>query len=216
MLSPATSCTRAARVRVCITLVVTLSALALNVATAGATGLLSSTIANPLGTVTAVGGSVSDLAGLSGVTSGSCPTHDLTQPFLPWSDAATYYAVPATAGWTFAGGAGIAGGGSIALPRGASATSPEICTALLTPEARFFQHGGGAIRVEALLPGGLTLTLANVQTTATRAPSPPIALVANLTAVVAAGHSSSLRLRFTATGSAASVDGVYVDPYKSH
>jgi hypothetical protein len=93
-----------------------------------------------------------------------CTLPALSQPFLPWLDAAYYELVP---GGDFENGTwklsdngarvpgsepyavtGKLGNWSLSLPLGSSAQSPSVCVAVSDPTVRFFIAGYGAVQVD--------------------------------------------------------------------
>jgi hypothetical protein len=166
---------------------------------------------------------------------GSCPGQQLSQPFAPWLDRASYTLVDdggfesGALGWTLKGGAAVVSGNepwrvrgagdsrSLSLPAGAQATSPATCIGVLHPTARFFARSlGGALKVDA------TITIARISVPvpvgvvvagSSFAPTLPLPLVANLTAPLAVGG-ATVTLTFTALGGAVQIDDLYIDPFK--
>jgi hypothetical protein len=153
-----------------------------------------------------------------------CAAQPLSHTFLPWLDAAWYEAAPdggleaGGSGWTLAGGAAVvtdndpyeAGTNALALPAGASATTPAICVDLAHPTIRFFARGGsGALVVTALFRDALglphELPVGALTAGGDWAPSPVLAIVGNLL-------SSQVAFRFASAGDWR-VDDVFVDPY---
>ncbi len=116
----------------------------------------------------------------------ACP-NPTYQPFLPWSDAAYYAAVPDggfennAAGWTLTGGAHVVTGNesylvgnagdshSLSLPAGSSATSPPMCIGLLSSKMRLFMQNTGAagsnMRVQVIYNGGAGALLGGLGST---------------------------------------------------
>jgi hypothetical protein len=169
-----------------------------------------------------------------------CDGQLLERPFLPWGDPASYTLVPGgafeagDASWQLSAGAriqdgnepwrvrGASDGRSLALPGGASATSPEMCIGIQHPTLRFFARNAGPaasrLRVEVLyrdLRGRpQSLRLAELAAGDEWQPTHPIALLVNLLAL-RPQWDRSVAFRVTAQGDDASweVDDVYVDPY---
>jgi hypothetical protein len=153
-----------------------------------------------------------------------CAAQPLDRTFLPWLDAAQYEAAPdggfesGAAGWTLAGGATVADGNeaylagqkSLALPAGASATTPAVCVDLAHPTIRLFARGTGAPLLVSVVftdPLGLRheLPIGAATATASWQPTLPMAVVGNLL-------SSSVAFRFASAGDW-QIDDVFVDPY---
>lgn len=172
------------------------------------------------------------------VDSVTCNTAASSQVFAPWADPSNYYLAPggdaeSAAGWSLAGGAAVlagnepwnvsgAGSSSLSLPAGASATSDSTCVGLESPTVRFFAKSSSAslssyLRVEALFEdataGVGSVTVGTVSASGQWAPSAPMAIVANLLALLP-GDQTAVAVRFTPVGGASwMVDDLYVDPY---
>ena len=193
-------------------------------------------------TMTAVlaAGASSASAGVLVASAPACDEQTLAKPFLPWLDIANYTPLSGAdfesgaGGWSL-GASAVANGNepwrvggakdakSLALPSGASATSPTICVGLNHPTIRFFakRRSGGALslstlRVDVLfetasgnvasLPIGLVAGGGSWQVTS------PMLVVANLLPLLP-GEQTPVRFRFTAQGADWSIDDVWVDPY---
>jgi hypothetical protein len=93
-------------------------------------------------------------------TTASCPTQNVSQPFLGYGDSAWYTPAPGVtldsftaAGWTLSGGAHIVRttladgqtGLVLDLPAGSSATSPTVCVDSSMPVARMLTQTVGAV-----------------------------------------------------------------------
>ncbi|HYI07380.1 MAG TPA: hypothetical protein VD858_21010 [Reyranella sp.] len=186
-------------------------------------------------------GASSASAGLLVASAPDCEAQSLSKTFLPWWDIANYTALSggdfegAGDGWTTTGGAAIANGNesydvggsddahSLALPAGASATSPTICVGLGHPTMRFFakrQSGGwlslASVRVDVLFEtstGQLaSLPIGAAGNGGSWQPTSPMLVVANLLPLLP-GERTPVAFRFTAQGAAFSVDDIWVDPY---
>lgn len=174
-----------------------------------------------------------DILGLPGT---GCPDEQLAQPFAPWGDMASYALVP---GGSFEAGAqpwNTTGGGqpvadnepwgtgqqALALPAGASATSPATCLSLLSPTLRFFARStdsslGSSLQVNVLFrtPLGLvaSLPVGTVAPSSTWKPTLPYAIVVNALAPLGSDY-QAVAFQFVAQGSATwEIDDVYVDPW---
>ena len=172
-----------------------------------------------------------------------CAGQTLTQPFLPWSDAANYAFVTnggfesGAAGWALTGSAGVVAGNesfkvhattdshALALPTGSSATTPAACVGTLSPTMRFFARNTGAtgstLRVDVLYTDALGLRwsvpIATLSASSSWAPGPAALILANVTALpLLTGGAAQVSFRFVpqGTGGAWQIDDVYVDPYK--
>lgn len=101
-------------------------------------------------------------AGSAKAPPGDCGWPAPTQPLLPFGDAGSYYLFAGgsfegdQSGWSLDDGAAVVSGNesfyangagdgqSLALPAGASATSPETCVTVQSPSLRFFLRNTGA------------------------------------------------------------------------
>jgi hypothetical protein len=171
-------------------------------------------------------------------TSLGCPGTS-SHPFVPWLDPASYTLAPGgafegTTPWQLSGGAKVVSGNepfkvhsstdsrSLSIPAGATATSPSFCVGVGYPTLRFFAVGGNLtspLRVDVIYStvlGTVTQPVGLVPATSYWGPTPPQLLLANVTGLLSLnGLTSSVRLRFTALGSAGwHIDDVYVDPWK--
>jgi hypothetical protein len=172
----------------------------------------------------------------SAVAQTGCPKQPVAQVFLPWGDLAWYASVTdggmetQQGAWTLSDSATFAPVNepffvrsasdrwSATLKPGASAVSAPTCIGIGHPTLRLFARSanptGGTLRIAvgyndlsgvrrsqqiAMLVGG-----------GSWAPTPPVAIVANLLALVTP---QQVTFRFTADGGQWLVDDVYVDPY---
>jgi hypothetical protein len=157
---------------------------------------------------------------------GDCPaTGEVTQPFSRWLDPLQYILAPdggfeaGGAGWSRSGGAAVVSGNetfyvrgagdqkSLALPAGASATSPAICSSLDKLTMRFFSRRTSGLlpllKVEVLTTTGVDTVLV-LPAGASWQPTLPLPVLA---------ITGSFAFRFTAIGGGFRIDDVYVDPY---
>jgi hypothetical protein len=173
---------------------------------------------------------------LTTVVAGNClePT---TRPFLPWLDPARYALVSdggfetGGQGWRLQGATVVEGNEpyyvrargdrrSLALPAGSSATSPDACVGLLHPTARFFARNDaaeGSLLIEALVHtplGQLALPVDLLAAGKRFQPTPPLSLLANLTAPLAQNGSARMAIRLTALGGSWYIDELYIDPFR--
>jgi hypothetical protein len=163
------------------------------------------------------------------IATGACDNATLTQPFAAWGDSSQYKLVPggnfegSLAGWTVTGGArvvsgGEAGGHSLYLPAGASATTPLTCVNAAYPTERHFAKGGGLLSTVLVqlvyrdpifglvpLPAGLSTLNWSWQ------PTLP-ALTLSAVPGLLNGGTSQVGIRFTALLGPSQIDNVYVDP----
>jgi hypothetical protein len=154
-----------------------------------------------------------------------CPAQPLAHTFLPWLDPAWYEPAPDGSlegggdGWTLTGGAAVVeannayrpGASALALPAGASATTPPVCTDLGHPTLRFFARGGsGPLAITVLFRDHLgfqhELAVGTAQASRDWAPSTVMPVAANLLLA------SQVNFRFASAGDWL-VDDVFVDPY---
>jgi hypothetical protein len=161
-------------------------------------------------------------------------------PFLRWLDPASYTLAPggtfegSSTTWKLASGAKLTTGNesfkvhgsteksSLYLPAGATATTPAFCVGLLYPIVRMFAVGGNLtspLKVEVVYQtvlGTATQPVTYVSTSGSWQPTLPALLLANVTGLTSLdGLTSSVRLRFTALGTASwRIDDLYVDPWK--
>jgi hypothetical protein len=167
----------------------------------------------------------------------------LTKPFEPWGDHATYALAPdggfeaGASGWALTSGAHVVAGNetfsvrsstdsfSLALPDGSVATTPSTCIGTLSPTLRFFARNDGSplarLRVDVLYRDALGLSwsvpIATVSGDGSWQPTAPALVLANVTALpVLTGGAARVSFRFTALGTGGdwSIDDVYVDPYE--
>lgn len=152
------------------------------------------------------------------------------QPFTPWSDSASYVLTTGasfeqgSAGWALTGGAQIVSGNapnrldpatashSLYLSAGSSATSPCTTAPHIVGIVRFFLKNmgisTGALHVQVLVKGG-TYDAGTITAGSTWQPSAMLHTNApNYSGAVA----YQIRLTPIGTGSAFTVDDVYLDP----
>lgn len=170
----------------------------------------------------------------------SCGTEALSQPFLPWLDAAPYTLLSGGSfegtltGWTLSKARVVSGNEpyyvhgrndkrSLSLPAGSQATSAVICVGLAHPTMRFFAVSSGGLltdglKVEVLFElanGAVAVAPIGVvpaDAHRTWQPTLPMAVVANLLPLLP-GERTPVAFRFTPVGGAGwTIDDVYVDP----
>jgi hypothetical protein len=176
------------------------------------------------------------ISGLLGIVVPDCGP--VTQPFAQFGDNNSYFPVPnlglenGSNGWTLSGGARVVGGNepwnvsgpgssALALPPGASATTPATCINLLAPHIRTFASAPGAtgsMRVDVQFRG-LTGNLLGILNYGTFRPGDypgwkPTANVASLLGLPVL--TTSITIKFTSLASSGTwqVDDVYVDPMR--
>jgi len=171
-----------------------------------------------------------------------CPPETLVQPFLPWHDHGSYFLAPGgdfeatPAGWGLTGGAQIVAGNepshvnaagdanSLSLPTGSSATSPQVCVTIHSPNIRLFTVNGGSIR--SLLGVSVNYTdrrgvarsssIGMLRAGSSWSLSSQLQFISRIAPIVG-GHGQtwvSFTFRPT-TGGAWQIDDFYVDPLKS-
>jgi hypothetical protein len=164
------------------------------------------------------------------------------QPFLPWHDHGTYFLAPGgafettPAGWTLSGGAEVVPGNepyqvnsasdanSLSLPTGSSATSPQICVTIHSPNLRLFSTNGGSMRsllgisVNYTDKHGVprTASIGALRGGSSWSVSPQVQFI-NRIAPIVGGHGQTWVSFTFAPGSAGAwrIDDFYVDPLKS-
>jgi hypothetical protein len=161
---------------------------------------------------------------------------DNTYPFAQFGDRAPYYGFSnngfesGLSGWSapFAGVAkdnepwNVNGDGrySLALPPGATATSPSFCINLLDPAIRMFaksSSANGDLRVQVIfrgLTGNLTgiLNVGSLNASDHEGAWAPTARIASLLALPLGTRSAQIRITSTASRGLWLVDDVFVDP----
>ena len=180
-------------------------------------------------------------AGLLVASAPGCTSPDSDQVFSPWADYANYFLAPdggfegGASGWALDGGAGVAaanssfavsgdGSSALAVPNGASATSPTVCVGLEHPTVRFFARktsGSGVVpalntlRVDVLVEDNLgvvsALPVGVVGSSSSWQPTAPMLVTASLLPLLPGAH-TPVAFRFTPQGGDWQVDDVYVDP----
>ncbi len=125
--------------------------------TLGLATVLAAFVALPV--ATALAATPSGSAGAGGMSSSSCPSTLLTQPFLSYHDRHWYTLAPGESSdsfdgdaWTLSGGATVVTetladgqtGSVLDLPPGSSATSPMMCVRSGMPQARMITQTVGS------------------------------------------------------------------------
>lgn len=178
------------------------------------------------------------LATYSAVAQAACSYPDATQVFSPWKDKAYYQLAPegsfaeGASGWTLENGAtlvtdedhrfpeGEEEETAVALPFGASVTSPPVCVDETTPSFRFMARNvgdkGGKLRVTITYENTKKVTKAKNSDVHTDEnewePTPSLKLETGDEGERAA------RITFTAKDPKGEylVDDLYVDPFARH
>ena len=168
----------------------------------------------------------------------SCDTQ-LTQPFTPWLDPASYTLSGGgsfengAAGWTLGGASvvsgnesyGVHGAGdssSLSLPGGSSATSSTACVGIDHPTIRFFARNTGSpfgtlavnVRFEDSSGAVRSLQIGQVGGVGGWQPTAQMPIVANLLPLLP-GEYTPVQFRFTPQGGNWQIDDVYVDPWRN-
>lgn len=170
----------------------------------------------------------------------SCANEDLRQPFVPWADHFHYVLAPGgdfesgSPRWTLTGGADVVAGNepyrvhgpkdarSLALPSGASATTPPICLAVDHPTLRLFMRRTSADFSQGLAIDALYHDAAGTPQT-TRVgymgagrewmASATVPVLVNL--ALLPSDAPTVAFRFTSsTATSWQIDDVYVDPWR--
>ncbi|HKO74636.1 MAG TPA: hypothetical protein VJU01_04920 [Gaiellaceae bacterium] len=170
-----------------------------------------------------------------------CPDQAMSRPFLRWLDPISYTLAPnggfeaGAQGWQLRGGAEVvggnesfnlsgAGGSSLLLPSGSSATSPAMCVETLDVFARYVAKNRGLIalsslKVDAIVKdsAGNTFVLpAGVNTGGSSwAPSLPSVALLDVLGLLNDGRVTvSFRFQPIGLGAKWQIDDLYVDPLK--
>jgi hypothetical protein len=171
----------------------------------------------------------------------SAPSCDsqLSQPFMPWLDPASYTLngggsfEKGAPGWSLAGASIVSGNEtyavngakdshSLKLPAGSSATSATACVGLGHPTIRFFARNTGSlsgtlrvdVRFEDATGAVRSLQIGQMAGTYAWQPTAPMPVVANLLPLLPGNH-TPVQFKFTPQGGAWQIDDVYVDPWRN-
>ena len=173
---------------------------------------------------------------------GSCDGAELSQPFAPWGDHASYKLAPggdfegSLEGWTLSGGAkrvsgsskhaatGELGAASMSIPPGGSVTSPATCVNIDYPSLRFFSKSSGgllgllpAMKVDVLYGTGLAKIIplpAGVGLLSSGWQPSMVMLTNAALGATLAGGEAPIRIRITSVAGTWGVDDVFVDPFR--
>ena len=171
----------------------------------------------------------------------SCDAQELSQPFMPWADPASYTLAPDGGfeakgnGWSLAGGAAVVAGNepyyvgddgdkrSLRLTAGSTATSGAMCVGIEHPTIRLFARNTGSplsslrVKVHYVDAMGETQSapIGAVASNGQWQPTPPMAIGVNLLPLLP-GEMTPVAFEFTPVGSGGEwqIDDVYVDPYR--
>ncbi|HEY1518810.1 MAG TPA: hypothetical protein VGF91_20445 [Solirubrobacteraceae bacterium] len=158
---------------------------------------------------------------------GACNTSALSQPFLPWSDAASYELSPGgdfeRSAWTLTNGAqivsgsepyaatGTIGSSSLSLPAGSSAKSPLTCVDAAYPTVRMFIAGTGLAAV-SVVDGGLDIPAGLAIASGGWEPSSLMLTEGPLLGLLSGG-TAQVSLQVTALAGNPRIDDVFIDPW---
>jgi len=182
-------------------------------------------------------------AGILTSSATSCEAHVYSKPFAKWLDFMNYVPLPGGSfepgdqAWTLSGGAKVVSGNeshyvrsrddrrSLAIPQGATVTSPSICVGLGEPTLRFFakQNSGllgtatsalaVSVDVETSTGDLLTLPIGAAAENIGWSPTLPMTVIANLLPLLP-DDTTAVRFNFTAVTGNWQIDDVYVDPFR--
>jgi hypothetical protein len=166
----------------------------------------------------------------------ACDDSALSQPFTQWADFNQYKLAPggdfegSLSGWSLQGGAaqasgsesygvsGSAGASSLALPAGATATSPATCVNAAYPSFRLFTRAdtpGASVTVSVVYGtalGTLIIPVGLVTPGTSWQPTLPM-LTGSAIPGLLNGGDANVSLRFSARGGTVQIDDAYVDPH---
>ena len=170
-----------------------------------------------------------------------CDAQELSQPFMPWLDPASYTLAPdggfedGGSTWSLGGGAAVVSGNeshyvrdagdthSLKLPTGSSAKSATICVGIEHPTLRLFARNTGsqlsALKVEVHFEDAAgdvhSLPIGVVGAGSSWQPTQPMLIGVNLLPLLPGEH-TPVAFEFTPVGSGGNwrIDDVYVDPYR--
>jgi hypothetical protein len=164
-------------------------------------------------------------------TAATCPPPPSPlQPFVPWSDNASYVLTtggsfePGTGAWSLGGGARLVADNApnaldpardataLYLPAGSTVTSPCVTAPKILGIVRFFAKAGattGQLKVEVLVKGKV-YHAGTVTAGSQWAPSPML-----VSSAPAYKGAVAYQVRLTATAGDFTVDDVYFDPFRS-
>ena len=189
-----------------------------------------------------VAGALSTGAAAVDKTVPDCPPQTLVQPFLPWHDHGSYFLAPGgafettPAGWTLSGGAAVVPGNepyhvnaagdanSLSLPTGSSATSPQICVTIHSPNIRLFSTNGGSSRSFLTVSvnytdrhgAAKTASIGMLRAGSSWSVSSQLQFISRIAPIVGGHGQTWVSFTFMPTSAGAwQIDDFYVDPLKS-
>ena len=185
----------------------------------------------------ALGAAAPANAGVLTASATDCPAVSTAPVFSPWVDYADYFLAPdggfeaGADAWDLDGASVVAanepyqvsgpGTSALAVPAGATATSPVVCVGIDRPTVRFFvkKTGGSllsSLRVDThfvdAFGGEHTLATGVVTGSGSWQPSPTMVVLASLLPLLP-GDRTPVTFTFAAQGGSWLVDDVHVDPY---
>lgn len=158
---------------------------------------------------------------------GACNNSALDQPFVPWSDPASYELSPGgdfeSSAWTLTGGAqivsgsepyaatGTLGSSSLSLPAGSSAESPLTCVDAAYPTVRMFTAGTGLVAVSVVdgpldIPAGVAIPSGDWEPSSLMLTESPLLGLLS-------GGTAQVSLQITALAGNPRIDDVFIDPW---
>ena len=181
----------------------------------------------------AFGASNGDKSYAALITGGSCGP--ASQAFAQFGDPRYYNFAPngglefGSYGWTLGDDASVVRGNesyhlhssfdshSLALPAGATATTPLMCMGTSSTVIRFVFKGSAHLRVQVVErnPVGVLIGVLDWTTISGNSSWQPSPTVVNLNALLGLVGVSSVQVRFTALDGPSAIDDVYVDPMAS-
>lgn len=173
------------------------------------------------------------------ISTSTCDSSSLSQPFAAWGDSAFYKPIPggnfegSLAGWTTSSGVatvagsepfavtGSLGASSLYIPAGATVQSPFTCVNAGYPALRFLARNDGALSTIAVtltyrdpILGLVPIPVGVVALSNTWQPTvrmPTLAAVGGLLS----GGTAQVSVRFTELTGSSQIDDVFVDPRNS-
>jgi hypothetical protein len=159
------------------------------------------------------------------VSTSTCNSSQISQPFAPWGDHFSYELAPGgdfeSSAWTLSGGAervrepfavtGLRGSVSLSLTARGVAESPPVCVNAAYPTIRFFIAGTGIAAVQVVYGH---LTIASGLAIAAPAWRPTLVMLTGSAVTGAlAGGTAQVSLRLTGVTGDPQVDDVFIDPW---
>ncbi len=186
-------------------------------------------------------GAPSAYAGPLVASASDCDAQELSQPFAPWLDPASYTLAPdggfedGGSSWDLAGGSTVVSGNepyhvrdrgdsnSLKVTSGSSATSSAMCVGIEHPTLRFFARNSGSprstlgvnVKFEDAFGNVHSLPIGVVNSNGSWQPTLPMVIGVNLLPLLP-GERTAVAFEITAYGMGGDwrIDDVYVDPYR--